>query len=324
MSYYPSRNSRRSHSPLTLRRRHNLYLGVVDDQPIEPNPIRLVSISGSFESKFGEFFMTQTRLSEEILNVITTTFQIIFDQIGHSISKRAITHILQTSPTDYFSFPQNLTWESLVDEPKFASAMVSLDTIMEICDQVENFQFKSQKHLFDSMLGQSENEVYLSIHNAIDKSSKWIDLTERTNLMVEDCMLSLTSTDNTYMVIHDESQTYMVINKFQVPTYGKVTEHIYIHRVPSRMLADSVLKRRYGDIAVQMHSFVLKTFHPDYMVSTPLSIMELTFEKFVQRGLITNITETSLNDFLDKMDTQYKVTCAVPTVLYEVHNDKIF
>ena len=108
---------------------------------------------------------------------------------------------------------------------------------------------------------------------------------------------------NSYIVYYIDKNYKMIMmvnnsNFDQLNPYPNVSEHIFIHKLPSTELIEKIYGKKNFDMAIKLHKYAIQKLKPNYVVSAPLTIMKPIFKKLCDEQILVEMsTEHMLNFF---------------------------
>ena len=86
--------------------------------------------------------------------------------------------------------------------------------------------------------------------------------------------------------------------------YPKISEHMFIHRLPSSLLYSKITGIRFESNVLKLHKYAIKIYKPKFIVSSPVNYMISFFSKLVDYKIIEEIINPTekqlLNDKLNR------------------------
>ena len=154
------------------------------------------------------------------------------------------------------------------------------------------------------------------------------------------CLLPSTLREDVekYIFMEKNTKMYMMVNVIE---NIKISEHIYIHRLPSAFIKRLKDKLENPDknkdkdkdplfLSKQMHKFAISVIKPDYVVSNPLEIMKTVFKELEKENIVT-LVSTGFKDFHNyeglkiirenfrDSDEMSRKTCESPEYIFKVN-----
>ena len=142
--------------------------------------------------------------------------------------------------------------------------------------------------------------------------------------MFLNCILTKNLSADSYIFYYMDNNYKMVmmVNKSEWGvTEGKFTisEHIFIHKLPSTILIEKLFGQQYFDMASKLHKYAIQVLKPTYIVSAPLEIMIPVFNKLCEEKILLY---QNMNNMIEQEQHKF---CYKPTKIYAVikNNDLI-
>lgn len=167
-----------------------------------------------------------------------------------------------------------------------------------ICD--EN-NIKKQKNLFYNVYREN-------IYGANDMFEDGEFM--RTDCIGNDCMflnciINKNLDSDSYIVYYIDKNYKMVMmvnnsNFVQLNPMSNVSEHIFIHKLPSTELLERIYGKKNNNMAIKLHKYAIQELKPNIVVSAPLKIMESVFEKLCDEQILSEISKDYMISFFSK------------------------
>jgi len=206
---------------------------------------------------------------------------------------------------------------------------------------VEGFEEKvdddTKERLLFNILFTSDNPTFEDYYKMI------VILEQLQNLtmgLFRKCLLPSTLREDVekYIFMEKNTKMYMMVNVIE---NIKISEHIYIHRLPSAFIKRLKDKLENPDknkdkdkdplfLSKQMHKFAISVIKPDYVVSNPLEVMKIVFKVLEDENIVT-LVSTGFKDFNNyevikiirenfrDSDEMSRKTCESPEYIFKVN-----
>jgi hypothetical protein len=134
--------------------------------------------------------------------------------------------------------------------------------------------------------------------------------------MFINCVINKILVSDSYLFFYIDGnyKIVMIVNNGLYNNETNVSEHIFIHKLPSTIISEKLFDLSNIPMALHLHKYSIQILQPDYIMSNPIGVMKIIFKQMTE----TSILEKLDLEFTTASDSKGIFFCRIPDHVFKV------